>query len=909
MENNNQIPDPSELLTTKLIPPARRASLVPRNRLLVRLDEGLEHKVNLISAPAGFGKTTLVSEWIDERRAQDDLPAIAWVSLDECDNDPVRFWRYVLTACQTCGEQVSKSALALLNNSPQPSFETLLTQFINKVARLANKAILVLEDYHAITAQPVHETLAFFIDNLPATLHLILMTRGDPPLPLARLRAHNELKELRTADLRFTLEETQAFLQLAVPASLPPEIVTRLAERTEGWAAGLHLVALALQRLKEPADIERYLTSFTGSHRPILEYLVADVFSAQPEDVQAFLLQTSILSRLTGPLCDAVSGREDSALLLEQLEHANLFLIPIDDTGLWYRYHGLFAEAMQHYAQQQLGVQRLRELAQKASLWYEEHAMLAEAIEASLNAQDYPHTADLVERVIAPRLVQNEFHTLRRWMEQIPQEVLNDHPEICLSYASAILFTSNPHTPETKARLQSPLQIAERHWQDMENDNKLGEIFAFRSMVEWQQKNFKASFSFARRALALLPDDDRQWRAISLIMIGVDELMDGKLNAARQTLREALAHSEASGNMYAILDSMLFLGEVCYRQGELHQAEQVFRQVLSMTEGAPMDQDQSALRAARAQLGLAELALEWNDLQAAEQAVIQAVAARQQFPEEDLLADSAVVLAQVEFARGEIDQAQRSLEARLAQVDRTLLLRLPRLYQARMALASGDLAAVQHWASTKALSEEDLPPLQLEQEALVVARLRIEQGEPEAALQQLDRWLADAQEHGRTCSTIQICILQALAQASLGDREEARQTLTHTLALAQPEGHQRIFLDEGEKLAELLQETLPEMHGTSLAAYGRAILYNLAQEQTQRGAAQTSDSELLIEPLTEQEQRVLRLIVAGRSNPEIAEELVISVNTVKTHVKNIYGKLGVNSREEARQAARHLKLL
>jgi LuxR family maltose regulon positive regulatory protein len=916
MSNNHQLSGNYELLSTKLVPPPARSSVVPRQRLLARLDEGLDHKINLISAPAGFGKTTLVSEWIDKRRKQDELPAIAWVTLDECDNDPVRFWRYVLTACQTCGERVSQSALSLLNNSPQPAFEALLTQFINEAAQLPNKAILVLEDYHTITAKPVHETLAFFLDNLPVTLHLILMTRGDPPLPLARLRAHNELKELRTADLRFTLEETQAFLQLAVPASLPSEIVTRLAERTEGWAAGLHLVALALQRLKEPSDIEQYLASFTGSHRPILEYLVADVFNAQPETVQAFLLQTSFLSRLTGPLCDAVSDREDSALLLEQLEHANLFLMPIDEAGRWYRYHGLFAEAMQHYAQQRLGIHRLHELARKASSWYAEHAMLADAIEASIYAQDYPHTADLVERVIAPRLVQNEFHTLRRWMEQIPQEVLYEHPEICLSFASAILFTSNPHKTETKARLQSPLEIAERHWQEVENDHKLGEIFAFRSMVEWQQKDFGASYSFAKQALALLPDADHQWRGISLIMIGVDELMGGKLNAARQTLSQALAHSEASGNMYAILDSMLFIGEVCYQQGELHQAQQVFQQALSMTEDAPIDQDQASIRAARAQLGLSELALEWNDLQAAEQAVNQAIAARQQFPEEDLLADSAVVLAQVEFARGETSQAQRSLEARLTQVNRALLLRLPRLYQARFALASGDLAAVQHWASTKALPGQDLPALQLEQEALVVARMHIEQGEAEAALQQLENWLADAREHGRTRSEIQIRLLQAMAQAALGESEHARQILIQALVLAQQEGHQRIFLDKGEKLAELLQNTVPDIQDASLAAYGRAILYTLAQEQTLRAAAISADEDLpkeplvepLIEPLTEQEQRVMRLIAGGRSNPEIAEELFISVNTVKTHVKNIYAKLNVNNRKDARQAARHLKL-
>lgn len=454
-------------------------------------------------------------------------------------------------------------------------------------------------------------------------------------------------------------------------------------------------MALALQRMKEPPEIEQYLTNFTGSHRPILEYLMADVFSAQPEDIQAFLLQTSILSRLAGALCDAVTGRADSALILEQLDRANLFLIPLNTAGHWYRYHALFAEAMQHYARQRLGESSLCELAQKASLWYEAHGMLAEAIEAALYARDYPQAANLIERVITPRLVQNEFHTLRRWMEQLPEDVLQAHPEICMTFATAILFTSNRHAPETRACLQSPLQIAEQHYQQEENQPKLGEVFAFRSLVDWLQRDFKESFSFARQALALLPDDDRQWRGISLIMRGVDDLMGGKLNAARQTLTEALAHCEASGNIYGILDSMLLLGEVCYQQGELHQADQIFKQVLSRTENAPMDQDQSAIRRGRARLGLGMLALEWNDLAEAEALVSEAVAISQEFPEEDLLADSPVILAQVKFARGEIDPAQRLLESLMAQTNRPFLLRVPRLYQARFALASGDLAAVE----------------------------------------------------------------------------------------------------------------------------------------------------------------------------------------------------------------------
>ena len=929
-----------ELLSTKLTPPQLRPPFVPREALLSRLDLGLDQKLTLISAPAGFGKTTLVCEWIAYRREKRDLPPIAWVSLDPEDNDPVRFWRYLLTACQVFDSQVSDNSLALLNIPGQPPFESVITAFINTAARLTGKLVLVIEDFHLISSPQVHETLSFFIDHLPGALHLILTTRSDPHLPLARLRARNELNELRLADLRFTAQESHAFFQRAVPFPLPPEEIARLIERTEGWAAGLRLVALALQGKKEPAEIQDYLTSFTGSHRPILEYLVEDVFNKQAGTIQEFLLQTSILPRLTASLCDAITGRQDSAQILEQIERANLFLTPLDASGHWYRFHALFAEAMQHYARRRLGDAQLRRLAGKASLWYEEHGHLPVAVEASLFTPDHARTVTLIERLIAPRMVQNEYHTLRRWLERVPQEVLYNHPEVCMTFAVAILFTSDRHAPETEARLRPPLQIAEQHWQREGNEPKLGEVVAFRSLVAWLQRDFEASFSLARQALALLPDQDRQWRAISLIMLGMDELMAGNLDTARKTLTETLALAEASENMYATLDAMLLLGEVCYQQGELHQAAEIFNQVLARTENAPMDRDQASIRRGRALLGLGMLALEWNDLEAADEAVSQAVAAGQRFPDEDLLADSPVILAQVKFARGEVRHAQQLLAALIAQANRPLFFRFPRLTQARFALASGDLSAVQRWAYTEALPGDEQPPVQLEQgfpgqkalskqeafreqQALVVARLHIAQGEAGAAIQQLDPLLIEAQENGRTRSELEIKILLALAHAALGDREQAGRLLLQALTLAQPSGYCRIFLDEGEALRLLLLDcrSLVEASGQDslIADLDRLLAAFSADGRIDRVPGETvsqnsildqqSSINDLIEPLSEQEQRVLRLLAAGLSNPEIAGELFISINTVKTHVKNIYAKLGVNSRAQARAAARRLKLL
>ncbi|HZW03969.1 MAG TPA: LuxR C-terminal-related transcriptional regulator, partial [Anaerolineaceae bacterium] len=784
------------------------------------------------------------------------------------------------------------------------------TLLINELSGVDQPIVLVLEDYHFISSRPIHAALSFLIDHLPPALHVLLITRSDPPLPLARLRARNELNELRAADLRFTFEETVAFLREAIPFPLPDDLAVLLAERTEGWAAGLRLVVLALQGMKDRPEIEQYLKNLTGSQRPILDYLVADVFSAQPEEIQEFLLKTSILSRMNGPLGDAVTGRSDSARILEQLERTNLFLIPLDRLGHWYRYHALFAEAMQHYARIRLGEPALLELARKASQWYEANDMLAEAIEAALEARDSLRAADLIQRIIAPRLVQNEWLTLRRWMERLPEEALRTHPEICLTYATAILFTSDRHAPETKARVELPLEIAEQHWRKERDTVRLGEVIAFRSLVAWLQREFTDCFTYARQALKLLPESDRQWRGISMIMLGVDDLLSGRVNAARETIGEALKRNETAENAYGTLDSLLLLGETAYRQGDLRLAESLYRQVLTRAAEAPMDPPQAEIRLGRARLGLAVLAYEWNNLEQAESDAAQAYAAWEQFPEEDLLADSPIVLAQVKFARGETELAASLLNLIATQGRAPALFRFPQVHQIRFALASGDLAAARRLAADLPAGGAVVPLLRQEQEVLVRARLQIAGGEGAGALResiaQLERLRAGAAENGRGRSEIELSIVLALAHNALRDGDRARTALNRALEVAQPQEYRRIFLDEGAPLAALLQAALPSLAGENLQAYARALVYLTSQEQAQRIAA--SGQEGPVEPLSEQERRVLRMLAAGRSNQEIAEELVISINTVKTHVKNIYGKLGVNSREAARQASRHLKL-
>lgn len=895
-----QAPVTDELLRTKLAPPRLYAALVPRPALLARLEACWDRKLTLISAPAGSGKTTLVAGWV----AAHHHP-VAWVSLDAGDNDPVRFWRYIITACRTFDQEPGKAALASLRTSRQPSFEVVLTRFINELAQLPGQYTLVLEDYHAITSPQVHETVTFLLDHLPATLHLVLMTRREPPLPLARLRTRNELCELGASDLRFSREETQAFLQQALRLSLSEEGLARLEQRTEGWIAGLHLMALALQGRSEPQEVEEFLTTFTGEHRYILEYLADEVLATQPEPLQTFLLQTSFLNRLTGPLCDAVTSRNDSTFVLEQLERANLFLIPLSSTDgqQWYRYHLLFADAMRRYARQRLSQDSVLTLYEKASLWAETRGLLGEAVEAALAARQFGRAATLIEQLLESRDL-NELYTLRRWVEQLPSDVLYRHPALCFNYAMVLLFTSDRYAPATAALLEPSLRAAEESWRLEKNDPRLGQLLSLRGVVAFWQGDFFRSFDYVRQSLELLAEHDVYWRGISLTQLGLEELLAGRINSASSVIIEARALSEAAQNIHTKLAATLLLAEISTWQGEFDQAGQYYQQVLAEAiggEGMLDDQGQALL-------GLGAIALERNDLEAAEQHASRALKIGQQRSHEGLQLQATLTLARVRQVRGQTAQAQEQLQTLVTRLRHPSSVREIQAAQAWLALAVGDLAAVQQWQAAIAEQNDRVPLIQQEREALIFARLYLAQNDGQATLEQLAGWRADARAQGRLRSEIEILSLQALAHFAQGELAQAEQAMTRALIMAQPRGFCRIFLDEGEQMAALLQAVIPRLARRSLAAYAASLLRAFAPVPSTSPAAPAAPA-LLFEPLSLQEQRVLRLLVAGLSNPEIARELVVSRNTVKTHVKNIYRKLNVTKREEAGEAARELNLL
>jgi LuxR family maltose regulon positive regulatory protein len=890
-----------QLLRTKLAPPRLNGPLVSRLPLLARLDEGMAYKLTLISAPPGFGKTTLVSEWGATR----DDP-IAWVSLDAGDNDPVRFWRYVITACRAFDATLGKSALAALRASQQPSFEAILTSFINELAELPDRYVLVLDDYHLITSREIHAALTFLLDYFPPALHLILTTRSEPPLPLARLRVHNELNQLDTTDLRFSLEEIRTFFQETLHLPLSTEAMARFEVRTEGWAAGLRLVALALEGRQDESNAEELLATFTGEDRQVLDYLTGEVLAGQSEAIQEFLLRTSFLNRLTGSLCDELTGRSDSALLLEQLARSNLFLIPLGDEGdeRWYRYHTLFGEAMHHQARQRLGEAELQALYDKAAAWHQAHGFLADAVEALSAAHEFERAAALIEQILEQRGCE-ELHTLRRWVQQMPQDVLEYHAPLCFAYAVALLFTSDRYAPTIATQVEVPLRAAERVWRHEKNAPKLGQVQALRGLVTLWQGDFERSVAYAHESLELLSEDDVMWRGVSLLNVAVEALSEGRINAAQPLTIEARALCEAAQNLHGTLAAMHNLGEVCYWQGDFGQASQYYQHILAQAIGGDEMLDDQA----NAMIGLGTIALEQNEINSAEGYASQALEFATRRGNEFSLMQATVVLARVQQARGQMSPAAERLQSLAARIRQPPIHREIQSWQARLALARGDPVSVEPWYASLAAHSGRIPRRGQEQEALIAARMHMADEEPEVALELLESWRIDAHKNGRTLSELEILTLEALAYFAQSDVDRARKTLVRALSMAQPRGCQRVFLDEGEAMAALLEAVVPKLDKRPIAMFATLLMRAFASAHSTQPTSRQPTSSPLLEPLSPQEQRVLRLLAAGLSNPEIASELVVSTNTIKTQLQSIYRKLNVNNREDASDIARQLNLI
>jgi LuxR family maltose regulon positive regulatory protein len=798
-----------------------------------------------------------------------------------------------------------------------------LTTFLNSATRSSQEGILVLEDYHVITEPLIHETMTFLLDHLPTTLHLVILSRNDPALPLARLRASGDLCEVHAADLRFSMQEMELFLQhvLSDRGLLSSEELGQLNTRLEGWAAGLRLFTLALQGRASRQEIAHALTTFVGSHRTLQDYFITEVFALQEKPLQHFLLNTSVLSRLSASLCDAVTGNNDGEQMLAALERAGLFLEALDEAGLWYRYHALFAEAMRIEARRRFGEEGLRQLSARASVWYEEHDMLDEAVEAALQAQDMPRTAILIQRLLEiqwdtvrafPANIPYEFHTVYRWLAQIPESLLKSYPSLCFAYASSILFVfimDKPSVaPQMYEQFEYGLYLAEDGWRREQKWQRIAMVQAFRAMILRERGEITRAVALARQALTNLSEKDYMWRALSLSVVVSDELVNGKLHQARKTALESYTASEATATRPFMRANLVMLSVVCFEQGELHLASEYYQR---MFREAREDNDLDDI--GQSCLGLSQLSYEWNDLPAAEQQAQEAFEMGRLIANYDYQVQTTLLLARIEHKPGQQTAAQHRCIALLARLStqKTQMLywfsRMVQAMQARLALAVGDHVAVQHWMNSRDQDERELPPLMREREAVVEIRWLLAQEKAVEALALLERMLDDAQQSGRVRAALEIQLLMVQAYVVRKQMQEARTLLQTVLEQASGEGFLRLFLDEGAAIATLLRSLLPQQREPALLAYLQRLLQAFAREGEQR--QEESVAQQLMELLSPQELRVLRLLTTGRSNREIADELIVSVNTVRTQVQSIYRKLNVNNRVAAGEAARQLHLL
>ena len=900
------------LLLTKLHVPRPRTHLVPRSHLTKRLQQGVERALTLISAPAGFGKTTLLAQWL----AQSDMP-VAWLSLEAEDNDPTRFLSYLIAALQTLDAQIGTTALAMLHTPQPPPPETVLAVLTNDLmSREGGDVVLVLDDYHTITAAPIQRGMTYLVEHLPPQLHLILATRADPPLSLTRLRAGGQLTEVRAADLRFGTAEASAFLQTVMGLDLEASAIATLEQRTEGWIAGLQLAALSLQGR---ADVSAFLAAFTGSHRFVLDYLSEEVLARQDASVQQFLLHTSILERLSGPLCDAVTGQEGSQAMLEALERANLFVAALDDERSWYRYHHLFAEVLRGHLQQ--GEPTLPSvLHRRASAWYEQHDLPAEAVQHALAVPDVELAARLIEPIALPIAARGQLSTVLGWMDALPEALVRTRPLLFVQQASYLMWDNQLEA--AKARLQEAERGIREEMPAEQARAIRGSVLTIRAGIVNLSGDTTHGVSLARQALDLLPEAEVILRMGALVTTAHAYLASGDVTPdSEREVAAADALIRAAGNQLSALSSIPLLARLYVLQGRPRQAAATYALVVQVAGPPPEGlQNIFSVSSLSYYFGLGDLLREWNDLDAAEQHLMGGMALiNERLPIEPSIAILGyTALARLQQARGNTHAALATLDALARQAQQRCfaphMVAQGAAVRAQLELAQGKLAEAIRWADTSGLSaEDDDLSYPREGEYLALARVRIAQGrnEPTApflqhALHLLDRLLLDAEAKARMGSVLEILVLRALALEAQGNRTSALSTLERALVFAEPEGYLRLFVDEGPPMLALLRHAY--VRGI-VSNYVAALLAAFGEQQAPTLPPPSPRPGPLAEPLTERERDVLRLLLEGASNREIARRLVLSVNTVKRHVYNICGKLGVQSRTQAIIRARALNLL
>jgi LuxR family maltose regulon positive regulatory protein len=879
------------------------------------MDRGARARLTLVSAPTGFGKTSLVAQWISLRSAAHHR-TVAWLALDPSDDQPSVIWADVVAALQAAEVADFGVAIVPLLESGQVPTEGVLAAVVNELSALPGELDLVLDDYHVIDDPAVHEGMVFLLDHLPPQVHLLITTRADPPFPLARLRARGELVEVRAADLRFTSEEASTYLNEVMGLGLGPEDVAALEGRTEGWAAALQLAALSMEGREDVSD---FVARFTGNDRYIVDYLVEEVLERLPDEIRTFLLDTCILDRLEGPLCDAVTGRSDGKAMLGTLERRNLFIVPLDDERQWYRYHHLFADVLQAHLEDEQA-EHVLELHRRASEWYKGKGLWNEAIGHSLAARDFDRTAELVEGALPALRVARQETALCGWIEPLPEDLVRCRPVLSVCFAGALLAVGElagvedrldaaerlvtPLIGDEPGSLVPPAGIA---FVDEEELRRVpGQIEMYRTALAQARGDMTATVDHARRTLAAATEDDYVARAGAAGFLGIVSWTEGDLEAAHRAWSECVDGLRRAGHVADALGATIALGDICVAQGRLCDALGTYEESLELVP----EQSRSLVRGtADMHVGMSELLLERLDLAAAIEHLQAAkdlgeYAGMPQFPYR-----WGVATARVRAAEGDLDGALELINEaeRLYFSDFFPNVRPVAALRARLWIANAQLRDALGWARQAGVSRDDELNYLREFEHITLARLLLARAKSERtealigdALGLLGRLGEAAVAGARAGSMIEILVLQALALHAQGDSAAALGALEPALTDSEPEGYVQVFMEEGQPMASLLKE-----------AARRGIAPDYIAELLASGAAPARRSpkkQGLIEPLSERELDVLRLLGSDLSGPDIARELMVSLNTLRTHTKNIYMKLGVNNRRAAIRRAQELDL-
>ncbi len=932
---------PAPLLATKLFVPPPGKILVERPRLMKRLYECLHPacRLALISAPAGFGKTTLVSAWATSLKTYEleSCPSFAWLSLDEGDNDPVVFWSYIISSLQAQQQEIGKQALSLLQTTPLSELEGNLTSLVNDLAKIRHPLILILDDYHLVRNPAVHHSLSFFVEHVPSQFHVMVISRTNPPLPLALLRGRGQLLEVRLDDLRFSSQDADSFLNSGWGLNLAAQAVETLNGKTEGWIAGLQMAALSLREAaasQDRAKVDDFIASFSGSNRYVLDYLIEEVLNQQPAEIQNFLIRTSILDRLCSPLCDELLSSAEQGVppasqkILEHLESCNLFILPLDNQRYWYRYHPLFTDLLKkRLSQMESGV--VAELHQRAIRWYEQNGLIPQAAEHALQVKDYHKAAALVSQICEELWGRGEHATLLEWMEALPEEERRKYPHLWI-YQVSMLITAGKMREAEHCILDIEDYIRASSATDSNQASFMGRVFSLRAYIASFYRDIPNLLHYARLALDNLTRKEDAWGRCGIFLVLSNAyLANGNLEAAGQSLAEAIDAGKIAHRPYMVLTAMSNLAIVLYTLGDLRRASQICQESLLLIQHNGLERSPLA---ANLFIGQGIILCERHDLDEADKSIRRGLELGRERSHIWSIAWGyraliRLLLAQDSLAAAEVAVREAEQLANIHEIPEYHTCGISGL-KARVWLRLGKIDQVEQYLTSRQIQVESDIQYPHESEYLALANLRLVKGDLESAANLLERMLLRSESAKQQLWVIRTLVLQALLYQAQGNRGKSLQSLSRAMNLAEPEGIIQTFVDEAEPMMHLLDEAIKQNVHTE---YAHRLLkaFPASQPELRPGADIQTDASapvgpeigfaksgqtlpvkgMLVEPFSAREMEIIRLIAEGWSNSEIAQKLYISVRTVKYHTTNIYSKLGVSGRTQAIARGRELGLL